>query len=321
MEHVTALLRQQDGVIARRQLLDAGLTASQIRSSLRRHELAVLLPGIYVTHTGGPTWLERAWGAVLHAWPAALCHASALRAEDGPGRRDFDDSAPIHVAIERKRNVVAARGVVVHRLANLDARTHWQRSPPRLRIEEAVIDVAAEARRDVDAVAVIADAVGSRRTTAARIRACLDERSRVSRREFLVAVLDDVADGTCSVLEHAYLTRVERAHGLPRARRQVRSSVRGPVYRDVVYERFDQIVELDGRLDHSRVRDRDADLDRDLAAAVDRMNTVRLGWGQVLDRPCWTAMRIARLLTAAGWRGQVRRCSACGPSSAEDHCS
>ena len=42
-------------------------------------------PGVYVNHTGELTWLQRAWAAVLFAWPAALSHDSALRAADGPG--------------------------------------------------------------------------------------------------------------------------------------------------------------------------------------------------------------------------------------------
>lgn len=41
------------------------------------------------------------------------------------------------------------------------------------------------------------------------------------RRAWLRDVLEDVALGTCSLLEHGYLTRVERPHGLPRCLRQV----------------------------------------------------------------------------------------------------
>jgi hypothetical protein len=50
----------------------------------------------------------------------------------------------------------------------------------------------------------------------------LAERQRVPRRAWLEAVLRDIADGSCSVLERGYLQHVERAHGrLPRADRQV----------------------------------------------------------------------------------------------------
>ncbi len=111
--------------------------------------------------------------------------------------------------------------MVVHRLADLDSKVRWNTSPPRLRTEEAVIDAAAHARDDLAAVGVIAAAVGSRRTTPARLANALESRSRITRRSFLTAVIADVDAETCSVLEHGYLTRVERSRGLPTAGRQV----------------------------------------------------------------------------------------------------
>lgn len=85
--------------------------------------------------------------------------------------------------------------------------------------------------------------------------------------------------------------------------------------RDVEYVDFGLVVELDGRLGHDGPVARDRDLERDLDAAVhgDRL-TLRLGWGQVSERPCATATKIARALRARGWRGTVARCPAC-PSS------
>jgi hypothetical protein len=113
------------------------------------------------------------------------------------------------------------------------------------------------------------------------------------------------------VLEHGYLTRVERPHGLPTARRQVRESLSGTVYRDVTYDDFGRVVELDGRLGHDRVEDRDRDLDRDLDVAVVGRASVRLGWGQVFRRPCRTAKSIGRWLQAGGWTGRPFRCPEC----------
>jgi hypothetical protein len=66
-------------------------------------------------------------------------------------------------------------------------------------------------------------------------------------------MLVDVADGVMSLLEHAYLVRVERAHGLPRGSRQRPASTSdGRAYRDVEYETFGLIVELDGGLWHGQ---------------------------------------------------------------------
>lgn len=304
------LLALQSGVASRRQLAEAGVAPHDLQRLLRRRELVRVHDGVYVDHTGEPTWLQRAWAGVQIAWPAALSHASAIRATDGPGRRGHDGSV-IHLAVDRHRAVRAPSGYRIHRLSGFEDKVMWNASPPRVRVEEALIDVASGTTDDFDAIAVLADAVRARRTVPRRIRDTLDARARVPRREFLRGVLTDLHLGTCSVLEHGYLTLVEQPHGLPTAMRQVRDSQAGNIYRDVVYVDVDQVVELDGRMWHDSPTQRDADLDRDLGAAVDRLGTVRLGWGQVYGRPCVTAVRIGRLLTARGWLGRTTACPNC----------
>ncbi len=180
-----------------------------------------------------------------------------------------------------------------------------------MRIEQAVLDVAAGSRDELETISVLADAVQARRTTAARLIETLDGRSRIAQREFLRGVLEDVGQGACSVLEHGYLTRVERPHGLPVAQRQLRASSRGPIFRDVAYSRFDTYVELDGRLFHDTARAHDADLERDLDAAVSGGIDLRVGWGQVFGRACSTAHKIGSVLNRRGWRGSTLLCSQC----------
>ena len=288
---VDEVLRQQDGVISRRQALAAGLREHEIRRLLRRHEWARVHLGVYVDHTGPLTWSQRAWAAVLYAAPAALCFESALGAE----------ASPIHVAVAQQRAILAEpAGVRIHHLANLEERVLWNVSPPRMRYDEATLDVACRVASELDAIAVLANACQSRRTTAQRLLHVLDSRARVRRRRWLRAVLVDIADGTCSVLEHGYLTRIERPHGLPRATRQKRatSSV-GVCSRDTEYGE-QLIVELDGRMYHDSATKRDADFERDLDAAVDGRSTVRLSYRQVFDRPCQTASKIAQVLQRHG---------------------
>jgi len=294
MTEIDELLALQDGVISRRQVFAAGRTANDIRRWRRQRRWAQVHPGGYVEHTGPLTWRQRAWAAVLYAAPAALCHHSAVRAADGPGRADRRDDDPIHVAVDRARRFGPPPGVVAHQLSRLHARTLWNASPPRLRIEEALLDLAAEAVDEVRTVGVLADAVQARRTTAARLLETLGRRTRIARRQFLEGVLTDVESGTCSVLEHGYLTRVERPHGLPLGHRQ--ASGTGPVRRDVLYRDQGVVVELDGRLFHDNVQARDRDLERDLDAVVDQLVTARLGWGQVFAHGCTTARRVGLLL-------------------------
>ncbi|WP_432476651.1 type IV toxin-antitoxin system AbiEi family antitoxin domain-containing protein [Nocardioides sp. GXQ0305] len=224
------VIELQSGVVARRQALAAGLQPHDVRRLLRRRQWATVHHGVYVDHTGPLTWLQRAWAAVLALEPAALSHRSAIRVVDGPGRRGPGDPA-IHVAVDRCRTVEPPSGVVRHYLGRLDQRVIWNASPPRVAIEHAVLDVASSATSDFAAIAEIANAVQARRTTAARVQEALGHRERIARREFLEGVLADVAAGTCSVLEHGYLQRVERAHGLraPRDRSEHRVVARSSV--------------------------------------------------------------------------------------------
>ena len=310
VDTVAALLAAQDGVVGRAQLVDATCAPHDLERMLRRKELFVALPGVYISHNGPRTWQQRAWVAVLSCWPAALAGSSALRAESGPGLRGFDEGAAIEVAVHVARTVRDKPDVRVRRMAGLAARSRWNTSPPRVRYEEAVLDVVAGMTREWDVIEACAAAVRGRCTTAERLAKALQARHRFPRRTWLVRVLADVAAGTASVLEHGYLHRVERAHGLPAADRQREDRVAGGrIYRDAPYPAYDLCVELDGRIDHSALTDRDHDLDRDLETATTGMRTVRLGWGQVYDRPCRTAVQVARLLQIGGWTGAPTPCS------------
>ena len=85
------------------------------------------------------------------------------------------------------------------------------------------------------------------------------------------------------------------------------------VYRDHEYD-DGLVVELDGRLFHDSAGQRDRDLERDLDAALDGLETLRLGWAQVTDRSCATAGKVARLLVRRGWTGRPRRCGPACPA-------
>lgn len=303
-----ALLAHQNGVVTRAQLREIGLTKADLDRMLRRRDLVRLLPGVFVNHTGEPTWIQRAWAGTLFYAPAALGKTSALRAANGPGWRLELEADPITITVDEDRHVRSRPGYLVCRQVGYDQRV-LDGCPPRVRLEEALLDVAAEQTTMMDALEVLADACRSRRTTPARLLAALHQRQRLRRRAWLLSVLHDVAEGSSSVLERDFVTLVERPHGLPTARRQVvRAGTLGRRYDDVVYEQYGVGVELDGALFHASSRQRDRDLDRDLDAAVDGRRSLRLGWGQVHDRPCVTAARLALILQAQGWAGRPTAC-------------
>ncbi len=299
MRRLGDLLDHQSGVVARRQLVPLGLTDTDIRRAVRNRRLVPVHTGVYVNHTGPLSWSSRAWAAVLFYRRSALCHRSAL---DLAGD-------PIHVAIPAGRTGAELPGVVLHELGNLEQRVLWNLSPPRLRLEEAALDVAGSASTTAAAVAVVSDACGRRATTPERLLAALEQRQRTPRGVELRRILADAALGARSVLERDYLLRVERPHGLPRGRRQARDKLEGAgIYRDVLYDPVGVAVELDGVAWHSGAAARRRDMRRDLESAAAGVVTLRLGWHQVWDEPCPTAAQVVRVLVARGWQGQAHPC-------------
>lgn len=292
-------------MISHRQAIDHGYRPHDIRRLLRRRIWAPILPCVYVAHTGPPSWEQRAGAAVLWAHPAALTHLSAIRAIEGP-RTAGPERVPIHILVSHARRLHAPAGVVVHHSRGFHDRLDPWSTPSRVRYEHAVIDACIDEENRWDRVDIIARACRGRRTSPHRIRTALETR-RVPDRAWLLDLLADIAEGSCSVLEQGYLQGVERAHGLPRAARQseVRATM-GLTRRDVVSH--DLVIELDGRLHHDTAAQRDRDLDRDLDAWVRNEKAVRLGYGQVFHRPCETARRVAALLRRAGWSGRPRPC-------------
>ena len=295
------VLDVQAGVVNRRQLLEHGYDDNDIRRLVRRRELTRLHPGVYIGHTGPPGWTSRAWAALLFHSDAALCHRSAL---DLAGE-------PIHVAIEHPRNGAPLPGVVLHRLTRLQDRVQWHRSPPRLQIEDAALDVAGEAPTPSRAIDVLTEVCNRRATTPQRLLAVLAHRQRTPRGAELRRALTEVADGMHSTLEAGVVRRVLCPHGLPVGRRQVRERTRqGVVYRDMLFDEYAVALELDGHAWHGDPAARARDMTRDLEAAGSGLLTVRLGWAHIHQTPCATAAGLAAVLQQRGWRGRPRRCSA-----------
>jgi hypothetical protein len=155
VEGVPSILEQQDGVISRRQVIAHGWADHDIARMLRQRLWAPVFEGVYVDHTGRLSWKQQAWAAVLFSWPAALTHGSALRAAEGPGRRG-DTESQIEVIVARKRHLVVPNGVRLHRRRDFETLVQWNLGPPRVRYEQAAIDVAVGAATEFEAIAVLA---------------------------------------------------------------------------------------------------------------------------------------------------------------------
>lgn len=306
LDAVSAVLARQDGVVSRRQLLEAGSTQTRIDTLLRRRELVVVHPGVYLTHTGTSTWNERCWAATLYAGRSALHLQSALHQ---PGRLPLP-TGPVHVAVDWTRRIAPQPGIRIHRVRDLEDKVQWNLSPPRTRLEVAAVEVAHRAADDLAAISALAALVGSRRTVAGRLRLEVERRGRLRRRALLTDLLDDLERGTHSVLEHGYLVRVLRPHALPEPTSQQVAVIgtEGREYRDATHaDLATTVVELDGTL-HDASDARDDDADRDLDDLARGSAAIRLRYRQVFATPCRTASRLAVVFRDRGWDGAAHGC-------------
>ena len=138
--------------------------------------------------------------------------------------------------------------------------------------------------------------------------------ARVRHRDLLREMLGDVAKGAESPLENRDLTEIERPHGLPRAETSGPQSQRKEI-RDLLYEEWATIVELDGRV---HIAGRFRDMERDNAALLGGEVTLRYGWPDVTERPCAVAWEVAALLIRRGWMGVPTRCRLCALATDAD---
>lgn len=301
MDDVDRTLRNQAGVISFRQWIDGGRARHLLAKALRRRELRQVHPRVYVDHTGPLTYRQRAWAATLYAG-GMLCLHSVSEETAGLG--------PIHVAIDRSRRVQPLADVVVHRVAQLAGKGLKGAQPPRLRAADNTIMLAGLAESDTDVVRILTDAGRPPlRTSPAQLRAALARFPTVRRRQLIAALIEDVDSGVCSVLEHGYLTRVERAHHLPTPERQARRTSAGGVqYRDMAYAEWGIDIELDGRLNHDSWAAGNRDAARDLDDVAAGRLALRLRWQQVMVDSCRTAGQVAAVLRSRGWTGTPEPC-------------
>lgn len=300
-EVLAAAGRSQGGVLTRAQLRRLGADDSWIARRIATGSWQRLASGVVVPWSGPVPWEARAWAAVLSAGAgAALSHLAAAHLHG------LTASPP------EQLDVILAH----HRRAGYGAsRVHRRLQPPpssgrprRVWLPDTVVDLVAGSSTDDDAVGWVTTAA-RRGMNALELAAAVERRGRFRRRALLLDLVAEVEAGVESPLELRFRRDVERRHGLPTARLQVRDDVGGTSIRaDGIYDGFGVRVELDGRLGHPDGRT-DADAWRDNAVLLLRAEiTLRYRWVHVALRPCATAGQLATALAQGGWTGTARRC-------------
>ena len=239
-----------------------GLSGSAVRHRVRCGQWQRVLRNVHVTHSG-PVPAETMLAAMLAyaGRAAALSHSTAAHRHGLGGSRASDGGGRTHVSVPGSRRVCPQPGLVLHYprgLAPGDVRV--VRGLACTSVERTVVDLVATAKTPGTAAAFIVSAVGSRRTTAARLRAAWD-RPAVPRQHRGVAreVLAKAELGLHSPLELRFDGN-NRKHQLPLGVWQFRAVLRGqPSYLDNIVLPYGLVTETDGREGHEgydgRLRD------------------------------------------------------------------
>jgi hypothetical protein len=204
------LLRKQHMVIARRQALGCGLTVKAVRYRLRPEgPWQVLLPGVYVAHTGLPSADQRDMAALLYAGPrGVLTGAAALRRHGLTAPGDAVD-----VVIPGGVQRVDAGFARLHRTTRLP-RGFCVAGEIRYALPPRAVADAARWLTDLGAVrAVVAGAVQRGLCTVGHLVEELEHGPKQGSALFR-RVLAEVADGVRSAAEGQLHSLIKRA-GLP----------------------------------------------------------------------------------------------------------
>lgn len=220
------------------------------------------------------------------------------------------EPAGLEVVVPAGRRVRDADSVAVTRSRWVAERVDPNAWPHRISATHTVLDLARGQSID-RAVTLAARAVDLQLASPGQIAAALSSRPRQSDRRLLLEILSDVGQGSESAAEVRYVRDVERRHGLPPGRRQASTDTGGR--RDVDYEEFGLVVEIDGRVGHQAWASRQKDGRRDRTTLVGGRVTVRCFWVDLVPTACELAVDVGTIIRSRGWTGQVRPC---GPTCA-----
>jgi predicted transcriptional regulator of viral defense system len=289
------LAAAQHGVVARRQLLAAGVTHSMIKARVASGHLIRLHHGVYAVGHAQLTRDGHRMAAVLAAGPGAtLSHrdAAALHGLVRPG-----DHARTHVTTAARAGSTAR--IQIHRASTLD--------PHRDITRIAGIPVTAVARTLVDLAGVVPHDRLARALGEAERRRLLDVsaiedvlrrtrqrhgRGHAAIRAALVELAATGSQLTRLALEDAFLALCN-AHGLPRPSTNVWL---GDMEVDACWREQRVVVETDGWVAHATRRAFREDRERSNALQTRGWIVLRFTHGQVVREPDAVARTVAEAL-------------------------
>lgn len=294
-DRLRKLAARQGGVFSVSQAAAHGVTRQATRRLRRDGHWHGIAPGVLAT-SDAPEWLGWAWAGVLQATGGVLGGAAAAH---------LWGLCPQPTTIDVWSTSQVRRGSGPWRFRR--GERLGTGCPPRLKIERAALELCGMVP-EAEAVRILAGAVGTRRTTAERLRLQAEQLPTLGNRRLVLEVLGDVVVGVESPLERRYFHDVERAHRLPPSMRQFSASI--GTRSDVAYPDHGLLIELDGRVWHQGLAAW-ADAQRDNQHVVAGFRTLRFTWHAIVDDPCRVAALVAGALRTRGWEGSLRNCPRC----------
>jgi very-short-patch-repair endonuclease len=303
-ELIATLAGRQHGVVARPQLINAGIGGDAIRHRLKRDRLHRIHRGVYAV---GHTVMSMAafrMAAVLAAGPgAALSHRAAamhlgllwsdvIEVTVERGRRPLEDIR-IHQLPLPPDEVISVHAMPVKSVS----RTLFDLAAvvPRRLVERAIHEVDYHRHTDPPSLADIA-ARYPRRHGIVTIRAILADRS--------VGV-----NLTRSELEERFLVVLEN-YGLPRPEVNASVQIAGLwIECDCLWRDRRVIIELDGRAAHGTIAAFERDRARDRMLQARGWRVVRVTWRQLHDDPDAVVYDLRALLSSSGETAPARSTS------------
>lgn len=239
-----ALLRANDGVARGSDLRAAGLSRHTLRTRLGNGTWQRVLPDVVVAHSGRLSIWECRRAAFLYAGPRSMLSHDSAAAVCGLNPTEH----LVHVTVRNGRRLLDREFVWVHQ-SSRPCIAVLRGGLPCTPIPRTVVDIACTMRHRDDVSALVSRAVQRRMVTVAQLVAEAATLPR-SRPAMLRQVLDDVAAGTRSAGEAAFLRLVRTARlPLPELNVPIRTPAKTYIV-DALWRAERLIVEIDGAAWH-----------------------------------------------------------------------
>jgi hypothetical protein len=290
--HIARLAEAQHGVVARAQLLRAGLSADGVDFRLRAGRLHRLHRGAYAVGHRRVSREGRWMAAVLACGDGAVLSHLSAAAHWGMRRTNADR---VHVTVPTIAGVRQREGIVVHRSRAL---------PDAEVARHDGISVTAPARTLLDIAGVLAPGPLERAVEQALVLALFDlgavhtvlgahrTRAGAAALNAIVARIDDEPSLTRSQAEELFLDLCD-AHAIDRP--AVNSRVEGLTV-DFVWRAQRVIVEIDGHRYHGTRAAFERDRARDARLTVAGYRVVRFTYRQLVRDPATVAAVLRGLI-------------------------